>query len=221
MIFVSANSGSSPIASTKGGIGDEVAVAIAAENRRQVKPKPIDMIVVNPVTQAMKNHLANDRMIAVDRVSATGIIFVIALVILQHVVDRIFQSLEAEHWSPLIAFAGVVEHDIENDFDARFVERFDHLLELVRPVPPEFGSGGITSMRRKERQRIITPVVWAIRFWPSVAQDRKLVNRHQFDRRHAQRFEVRDFFNDTQVGPRMFDAAGLVIGESRAHAFRK
>ncbi len=31
----------------------------------------------------------------------------------------------------LVAFAGVIEHNVENDLDARGMQRLDHLLEFV------------------------------------------------------------------------------------------
>ena len=92
---------------------------VAAEDRRQVEAEAIDVVVVHPVPQAMEDHLADDRVIAVDRVAAAGVVLVVAAAVAQHVVDAVLQPLEAERRAELVAFAGVVEDDVENHFDAR------------------------------------------------------------------------------------------------------
>ena len=77
MIFVSASCGSSLIVSTTGGLGTRFAIAIAAQDRRQVEAEPIDVIVVHPMPQAIEDHLADDRVVAVERVAAAGIVAIV------------------------------------------------------------------------------------------------------------------------------------------------
>src|ERR1700753_1722412 len=72
MIFVSASIGSSAINSTIGGVGTRSALGVAAKHRREVEAEAIDVVVVHPMPQAMEDHLADDRVIAVHRVAATA-----------------------------------------------------------------------------------------------------------------------------------------------------
>ena len=55
-------------------IGHQLAVAVAAEDRRQIEAEAVDVIVVDPVAEAMEDHLADDRMVAVERVAAAGVV---------------------------------------------------------------------------------------------------------------------------------------------------
>ena len=103
-------------------IGNQLAVAIAAEDRRQVEAEAVDVIVVHPMPQAKEDHLADDRVIAVDRVAAAGIVAVIRAAAGEHVIDLVFQPLEAERRAEFVAFGGVVEDDVQNDFDAGLVQ---------------------------------------------------------------------------------------------------
>ncbi len=130
-------------------VGDQVAAAVAAENRGKVESEAIDVIVVNPVTQAVKNHLTHDRMVSVNRVAAAGIVFVVVLVVFQHVVDGILQSFEAERRSLVIALAGVIEHDVKDDLDPGFVQFLDHLFELAHLATGRL-VGCVSAMRCEE-----------------------------------------------------------------------
>ena len=68
-------------------IRHQLAVAVAAEDRRQVEAEAVDVVVVHPVPQAMEDHLADDRVIAVDRVAAARVVRVVAAAVVEHVVD--------------------------------------------------------------------------------------------------------------------------------------
>ena len=85
--------------------------------------------------QAKEDHLADDRVIAVDRVAATRVVAIRAAAVVEHVVDAVLQPLEAERGPVLVAFGRVVEHDVENDLDAGLVQGADHLLELADLAP--------------------------------------------------------------------------------------
>ena len=171
------------------------------------------MIVVHPMSQAVENHLSNDRMISVDRVAATRIVFVISGVVFEHVVNRILKPFKAEHGAFFVAFASVIEDHIEDDFDAGFVKRLHHLFEFGdlsswRFVP------GVTAVRSEESHRVVAPVVGTLELGAVVVVDRELMDRHQFNRRDAKRLEVRDLVDHAKVRAGMFAAAGFVIGET-------
>ena len=49
---------------------------------------------------------------------------------------------------------------------------------------------------------------------PSGFFDRELVHRHQLDRGDAERFQIRNLFDDAGVGARLFDVAGRAAREA-------
>ena len=58
----------------------------------------------------------------------------------------------------MIPFSGMVVHDIQDDLDARTMQRLDHRLELV-----DFSAfswiGGISNIRGKIPDGIISPII--------------------------------------------------------------
>ena len=58
----------------------------------------------------------------------------------------------------MIAFSRVIEDNIENDFDFRPVQGFDHVAKLIHR-PQRIVSRAVGLMRREERDRSVTPVV--------------------------------------------------------------
>ncbi len=111
---------------------------------------------------------------------------------------------------------GVVEHHVEDDLDARLVERLHHLLELAhgvrrRPV------AGVRGLRREERHRLVAPEVAQRLSGEEVAPRHvallELGHRHQLDRRDAQLAQVRDLLDDAAEGTRVRDARARVARE--------
>ena len=213
MIFVSASSGSSAIDLEQRRIGHQLALPIAAENRRQIEAETVDVIVVDPMPQAMEDHLADDRMVAVERVAAARVVAIRPAAVLQHVVDLIFQSLEAERRAVLVSFGGVVEHDVENHLDARPMQGQHRLLELA-DLAAGLAADGIAAMRREKRQRIVAPVVRPLARLAEPIVGRKLEDRHQLDRRHAQRLQIRNLLDQPEIRAAMLHVARLVAGEA-------
>ena len=107
----------------------------------------------------------------------------------------------------------MVEHHVENNLDARLVERLDHLLELV-----DLGSrclgGCVPAVRREKGHRVVTPVIGAFRHVAMNIEDRELVDRHQFHGRHPKALQVRDLFNHPEISARMFHSTGLALREA-------
>ena len=213
MIFVSANSGSSPIDSTNRRIGHQLALAIAAENRGEVEAEPVHVIVVNPIAETMENHLADDRVVAVEGIAAAGVVAIGAAAVLQHVVDAILQALETERGAIFVPLGRVVEHDVENHFDARPVQRPHHLLELAH-LAARLLVDRVAAVGGKKGQRVVAPVGRPLRIRTETIVAEKLENRHQLHCRHAQRLQVRYLLDQPQVGARMTHPARLGIGES-------
>ena len=151
------------------------------------------MVVVHPMAQAVEDHLADDRVVAVDRVAAAGEVFVRAVVV-QHVIDVVFEALEAERGARFVAFGRVVEDDVENHFDAGGVQLADHFLELPHLVA-RLGARHVAAVGREEGHRVVAPVVRAARLRAVGFFDRELVDRHQLDGGDAERFQIRNFFD--------------------------
>src|SRR5206468_2457315 len=58
----------------------------------------------------------------------------------------------------MVAFGRMVVDDIENDFDARFVQTFDHLLEFLHLLAG-LPACGILIVRRQIADRIVAPII--------------------------------------------------------------
>ena len=147
----------------------------------------------------------------VDGVSATAVVDVVTPVARQQlVIAEIVDALVAEGGSEVIAFAGVVVDDIEDDFEAGVVKAVDHVPEFVRAARSEIGG-----VRAEEIQAVVTPVVDQ-----SLVQHVELahegVYRHQFHRGDAQCFQVFDDLGPGQTGegsPQRFRHVRMQLGE--------
>ena len=98
-----------------------VAILISAKNSRKVKPETVNMHVNHPIAQTVGDKPFDDRMIAVERIAAPGVIQIMAIIV-QHVVDCIINPFKTVDWSILIPFRGVIIHHIKNHFKAARTE---------------------------------------------------------------------------------------------------
>ena len=96
----------------------------------------------------------------------------------------------------LVALGGVVEHHVENDLDARPVQRLDHVAKFVdraeRILPR-----AVRLVRREERDRRIAPVVDLSR---RAILGVELEHRQQLHRGDAELLEIRDLLDQAGVG---------------------
>ncbi len=78
--------------------------------------------------------MRDQRMIAVDRIPAAGVVAVVLSVVM--IEDVVRQRLEMYRWPARAAFAGVIEDHIQNDAKAGRVECLHEILEFAyrRPV---------------------------------------------------------------------------------------
>ena len=114
----------------------------------------------DPVTQAVLDEPAHDRLVGVERVAAAGVVGVTRLVFLQDVVEVVGQAAVANGRPLRSALRRVVVDHVEDHFDARAVEGLHHVAELV-PYREGVLSGAVGMMRREERDRLVPPVVHA------------------------------------------------------------
>ena len=96
----------------------------------------------------------------------------------------------------MVAFRGVVEHNVENDLDTGPVQRLDHVAKFVQWAERVLARA-VRLVRRKERDRRVTPVIDQ----PGRSILRiELKHRHQFDGSHAELMQIRNFLDQTRKG---------------------
>jgi len=120
--------------------------------------------------------------------------------------DAVVDALQVDHGPILIAFARVVEHDVENDLEAVSVCLFHEVAELPH-MRRGIGRHAIACLGRKERDRIVAPEV----------RERQPGHRaqslhghfieveygHQFERGDAEALEMRELLDQARerAGP--------------------
>ncbi len=117
------------------------------------------MVFGRPIAKAIDHHVARHRMIAVQRVAATGEVVVITFR-REHVVGLIVDAAKRNHRPAMIAFSRVVEHDIQNYFDTVPVQFLDGCLQLV-DLHPEPAGRSIPGFRGKKCDGAVAPIIQA------------------------------------------------------------
>src|SRR5262249_60819308 len=101
--------------------------------------------------------------------------------------------------------------DSENDLEAGWMERLDHVPELVNRTK-RIAAGTVGLMRREEGNRRVPPIVNAA---SRTVLHVKLEHRQQLHRRDAQPLEIRNLFDQTREG------AACPFADSRARMARE
>ena len=86
------------------------------------------LLFVYQFQQAVKYHLEDKLVVAVDRVATARVIRIAAATVPKHIIDAIFQPFEAQDWTSLIALGGVIEDDVQDDFNASLMQGLHHLF---------------------------------------------------------------------------------------------
>ena len=128
-----------------------MALLVARQDRGEVETEAVDMHLADPISQAVDDQTADDRLISVQCVAATGEIGVAGFVLRQGVIGVIRQSSKANGGAVLFAFCSVVVDDIEDDLDADAVQRLDHVAELVERA--KWVCSGAVAAMGGEKQR--------------------------------------------------------------------
>ena len=92
-----------------------------------------------PVPQTVQNKGLHNRVITVHGVAAAGVVAVITRVIFQYIIDGIIQAAERKGRSEFTPLRCVIEYDVEDYFDAVFMQLAHHPLEL------EYGINSFTT----------------------------------------------------------------------------
>src|SRR5437867_1506338 len=97
----------------------------SSEDRSQIESETVHVHGLHPIAERVHHKTDDMRIGEVESVATAGVVHVIAIWIVggssEAVVSGIIHPLETEHRPHLITFSSVVEHDVENHFDARFV----------------------------------------------------------------------------------------------------
>src|SRR5215813_5788218 len=131
---------------------------IACENRGKVKTKTIHVHLFNPITEAVDDHSANNRMIRVQGISRAAIVRITGPVWLQNVIGVVVDPTKTDSWAALITFCGVIKDNVQDYLDSRPVQGFYHVSELLNGAQRSL-SGAIRLVRSEEGYRGITPIV--------------------------------------------------------------
>ncbi|MPL70622.1 hypothetical protein SDC9_16381 [bioreactor metagenome] len=186
---------------------------IPAQDRAEIEAEAIDVHLDHPVAQAVLNEAAHDRVVAVEGVAAAGIVFVPALIRVEHIINRIVQAPERECGTEFVALGGMIEDHVENYLDARLVELPYHVLEFpdregrIALIVGFAVPVGVAGLGSEKGEGGITPVVAqkSAGLWISAETlDRiEFVQGKKFEARNAQLLEVPDHFRHAAIGPRM------------------
>ena len=70
-------------------------------------------------------------MIGGKGVAASAVVAVISPILFKRVVSEVVQSLKRNSGSGMVSFGRMVEYDIQNYFDACFMQSLDHIAKFV------------------------------------------------------------------------------------------
>ena len=182
----------------KRGIGQQLAGAVPAENRRQVKPESIDMHLDHPITERGQDVVSHHGMVGVDGVAGSRVVLVVAFVARQRVEDRVIHPTETERRPQFISLRRVIEHHVQDHFNSGFVKGLNHFPEL-QFLLAQTSRTAVGSFGRKENHGIVSPVIleWlaCLRIDARCLMFIELLYRHQLHGRHSQVFEIGDLFH--------------------------
>src|SRR5258706_8493307 len=128
---------------------------LAGESGGKVESEAVHVHLENPVTQTIHDQLQNPRMLHVERVPGTCVVYVKALIVgHKAVVGAVVDALERERWAKMIAFRSVVVDDIQNHFESRRMQSLDHGLELADGVRCQ-----IPGLKCQKSDGVVPPIV--------------------------------------------------------------
>ena len=172
------------------------------------------MHFLDPVAEAVHDHPPNNRVVRVEGVSAAGVVGVPRAATFEDVVSRIIDAAEAEHRPGVIALRGVVVHHVENDLDARTVQRLDHISKFVHGTE-RILTRAVRLVRSEERDRRIAPVVDLSR---GTILSVELEHRQQLHGGDAKLLEIRNLLDQTLVSAaRLLSDSGAWMAREAAH----
>ena len=159
-----------------------------------------------PISQRGQDKFPHHGIVGIDGIASSRVILVVALVVLQVVKDRVIHPAETERRSQFVSFRRVIEHHVQNHFDAGLVKGLDHFLEL-QLLLAQTCQTAVGGFGREKGHRIVSPVIpERLTSFGILARDRifvELLHGHQFHGGHSQGFEIGNLFHQAPVGSRM------------------
>ena len=108
------------------------------------------MVFAHPVAQAVQYPLHHFGVGEVHRVAAAGVVDVVAIVV-EPVVVAVVDAALAEGRPQVVLFGAVVVNHVQDDFDARAVQGFDEVFEVI--------GAAVAGVRHVVSEDVVTPVV--------------------------------------------------------------
>ena len=165
----------------------EAAAAGSSQGRGEVEAEAVDAHRRHPVAQGVDDQAPDQRRRRVEGVAAAGEVDVAAPRV-EGVPAGGVQAAPRQRRAVGAALAGVVEHDVEHDLEARGVQGRRHRPELLDLAA---GRRRVARLRGEVGERRVAPVVGA-----PAGEQRRLVgvgeHRQQLERRHPEPDEVVD-----------------------------
>src|SRR5262245_38408130 len=90
------------------------------------------MHFLDPIAKTVQDHPPHNGVVRVERVSTAGVVGVPTAGVFENVIGGIVDSAKTERWPRLVSLGRMVEYHVQYDFDARAVQRLDHVAKLVR-----------------------------------------------------------------------------------------
>src|ERR1700752_2367233 len=116
------------------------------------------MHLLDPVTQAVNYHAAHNGMVGIQRVTTARVIGIARSVAFKDVIGAVVEPSETQRRPVAAAFRSVIEHDVENDLDARTVEGLDHVAKLIYRTDWIL-TRAVCLVRREERNWLVAPII--------------------------------------------------------------
>ncbi len=158
----------------------------AAERCAEIEAKAIDAALDRPALKRADRHIDDQRAVERQAVAGARIVDVeLRIAGVETEPRRIVEPAERERRPQLIALAVVVEHDVEDRFHARRVQRVSRRADLLP------AAGRKAWIGRAEHDGVVTPCVGQAerREVPLVDE---CVGGHDLDRGDAERGQMRD-----------------------------
>ena len=189
-------------------IRHQLAVLVAREHAGEIEAKAVDAQLLHPVLEAMHDECADQRMVAVHRVAATGVVAVAPAVGCIEVIEdcRSPRPLKLIIGPCCAALRGVIENHVQQHADACGVQSIGQRAELLggtRRVD------AIARVRAAEAVGAVAPVVAET----SRSRRRRHVllieshHRQQLHVRHAKLLQIGNLFDQAREGSGMLHAA--------------
>mmetsp|Transcript_21079 Transcript_21079/g.63114 ORF Transcript_21079/g.63114 Transcript_21079/m.63114 type:complete len:263 (+) Transcript_21079:1271-2059(+) len=163
------------------------------------------MVLLHPMHQGVDDHLLHHGVVGVDGVSTAAPVDQLrGCAQVGHVVCLVVDAPHADGVPiPVICLCRVVVHNVQQHLNAVFVQRLDHLFELVCRSDRPTTVGRKAAHRGEEVDVRVAPNVDHVAAWVLVALELKLVvlkHRQQLHSGDAQLLEVSSLFCNAEVG---------------------